>query len=301
MAKDLFNRYIWLVDTIYRAKRITFEEINERWLRNEMSEGIDLPLRTFHNHRKAIEEIFDILIECDKQDSYRYYIENADDMEKGNVRNWLLNTFAVNNLINESHKLKSRILFEEIPSGREYLTPIIEAMRDNLTLEISYKSYWREESYTFNIEPYCVKIFKQRWYLLGKSTSHDELRTYGLDRIQHLQILDIPFKYPKDFNPKDYYHHAFGIITDQNIQPAFITVKVNKGQVNYLKGLPLHHSQEEIEVAEDHSLFRYYVAPTFDFLQAILAYGENMEVISPAFFRSEAREIAKQQYQHYKK
>lgn len=47
MTKDLFDKYIWLVDTIYRARKITFEEINERWLRSRLSEGEDIPLRTF--------------------------------------------------------------------------------------------------------------------------------------------------------------------------------------------------------------------------------------------------------------
>ena len=116
MAKNLFNNYIWLVDTIYRAKRITFEEICEKWERNAISDGNELPLRTFHNWRKAIEDMFEINIECDKRNGYSYYIENANDMAEGGIRNWLLNTFAVNNLINESHHLKRRILFEEIPS-----------------------------------------------------------------------------------------------------------------------------------------------------------------------------------------
>ena len=125
MTKDLFDKYIWLVDTIYRAGKITFEEINERWLRSRLSEGEDIPLRTFHNWRIAIEQVFDININCNRKGGYYYYIENADDMQKGGIRNWLLNTFAVNNLINESHHLKRRILFEEIPSGRKYLTPVI--------------------------------------------------------------------------------------------------------------------------------------------------------------------------------
>lgn len=140
MAKDKFSRYIWLVDTIYRADGITFEEINEKWLRNSMSDGLDLPLKTFHNHRNAIEEIFDISIVCDRRNGYRYYIENADDMKKGGVRTWLLNTFAENNLINESHHLKRRILFEQIPSGQKHLTTIIEAMRDSRTLEMTYRA-----------------------------------------------------------------------------------------------------------------------------------------------------------------
>lgn len=118
----LFHRYVWLVDLIDRYNnRITFEELNERWLNNSMSGGEDLPLRTFHNHRKAIEELFDINIECDKRNGYTYYIENGEDMERSGVRQWLLNTFAVNNLINESRKLKHRILFEQIPSGQQFL------------------------------------------------------------------------------------------------------------------------------------------------------------------------------------
>ena len=44
MAKGLFDRYIWLIDTIYRAGKITFEEINKRWLRTEMSNGEEIPL-----------------------------------------------------------------------------------------------------------------------------------------------------------------------------------------------------------------------------------------------------------------
>ena len=83
-----------------------------------MSNGEDMALRTFHHHRHAIEEIFDINIECDKRNGYCYYIENADDIEKGGIRNWLLNTFAVNNLINESHHLKHRILFEKSPHAK---------------------------------------------------------------------------------------------------------------------------------------------------------------------------------------
>ncbi|WP_298062784.1 hypothetical protein [uncultured Rikenella sp.] len=117
-AGVLFNRYVWLVDTIYRAGRISFEEINERWLRSSLNDtGEELPIKTFHNHKNAIQQMFDIDIACDRRNGYVYYIEHAEDMEQSGVRTWLLNTFAVNHLINESHYLKRRILFEEIPSG----------------------------------------------------------------------------------------------------------------------------------------------------------------------------------------
>lgn len=289
MAKDKFSRYIWLVDTIYRANGITFEEINEKWLRNSMSDGLDLPLKTFHNHRNAIEEIFDINIVCDRRNGYRYYIENADDMKKGGVRTWLLNTFAVNNLINESHHLKRRILFEQIPSGQKHLTTIIEAMRDSRTLEMTYKSFWRQDSYTTGVEPYFVKVFRQRWYMVAKNTEKDALRIYALDRVQEMRETDNGFAFPKDFDPEEYFYNSFGIIHDDNCPPEIVDLKVYGTQREYFRTLPLHHSQKEVETENEYSVFRYYLSPTYDFVQEILSHGCEVEVLSPEHLRNEIR------------
>jgi hypothetical protein len=285
-TSNLFNRYVWLIDTIYRREKISFEEINDVWTRSTLNENYeDLPLRTFHNHRQAIEEMFDINIECDKRDGYTYYIENRDDMEKAGIRTWLLNTFAVNRLINESHKLKQRILFEKIPSGQRYLTPIIEAMRDELRLEMTYQSFWRDEPKTTEIEPYCVKIFKQRWYVLARSLDYDALRIYSLDRIYNLRITETSFKLPKDFYPETIFDNAFGIILFDDIAPCIVQLKVFGKQRKYLQTLPLHHSQKESEVTDDYSVFSYFLSPTFDFMQEILSHGENIEVLTPDWFR----------------
>ena len=292
MAKDLFNRYIWLVDTIYRADGITFEEINEKWLRNSMSEGLDLPLKTFHNHRKAIEDMFDINIVCDKRGGYKYYIENADDMEKGGVRTWLLNTFAVNNLINESHHLKRRIVFEQIPSGQNFLTPVIEAMRDGMSIEIKYKSFWRQDEYTTEVEPYFVKVFKQRWYLIARNKIKDAIRIYALDRIRALSQTGNAFVMPKDFSPEEYFYNSFGIISQDNCPPEIVELKVYGTQKEYFRTLPLHHSQEEVEKADGYSIFRYYLSPTYDFIQEILSHGCEVEVLSPQHLRDEVRSHA---------
>lgn len=292
MAKDLFNRYIWLVDTIYRADGITFEEINEKWLRSSMSEGLDLPLKTFHNHRKAIEDMFDINIVCDKRGGYKYYIENADDMEKGGVRTWLLNTFAVNNLINESHHLKRRIVFEQIPSGQNFLTPVIEAMRDGMSIEIKYKSFWRQDEYTTEVEPYFVKVFKQRWYLIARNKIKDAIRIYALDRIRALSQTGNAFVMPKDFSPEEYFYNSFGIISQDNCPPEIVELKVYGTQKEYFRTLPLHHSQEEVENADGYSIFRYYLSPTYDFIQEILSHGCEVEVLSPQHLRDEVRSHA---------
>ena len=294
MAKDLFNRYIWLVDTIYRTGKITQEDINAKWVRNSMSDGNPIPNRTFHNHRIAIEEMFDINIECDKS-TYEYYIEHAEDMERGGVRSWLINTFTVNNLINESHKIKQRIQFEDIPSGQQFLTPIIEAMRDGVKMEITYQSYWSDAA-TFEIEPYFVKIFKQRWYVIGKS---DMLRIYALDRLHDLKPTATKFRMPTGFDPEAYFADCYGIIHDTEETAQLIKLKVNAGQANYLRALPLHHSQKEEERNEKYSVFSMYLKPSFDFRQEILSLGELVEVISPPSFRAEIYEMYRKAIELY--
>ena len=287
MAKDLFNRYVWLVDTIYRSGKISFEDINRKWMKNAMSEGNPIPKRTFRNHLEAIQELFDINIRCDLS-VYEYYIDNAEDMERGGVRRWLINTFAVNNLINESHKLKERIVFENIPSGQQYLTPIIEAMRDEVTLDITYQSYWMVEPASFEVQPYFVKVFKQRWYLIGNS---DKLRIYALDRIHNLSSTHTKFKMAADFDPEAYFADCYGIIHDTNEKAELVRLKVDAGQANYLRALPLHHSQKEDERNKEYSVFSMYLKPSFDFRQEILWMGDNVEVLSPVSLRKTIKNV----------
>ena len=286
MASNLFNRYIWLVDIIYRTGKITLEDINHKWVKHPMSDGYPMPNRTFHNHRIAIEEIFDINITCDLS-TYEYYIDHAEDMERGGVRRWLINTFAVNNLINESHKLKERIVFEDIPSGQQYLTPIIEAMRDGLKIEIRYQSYWSDAA-TFEIEPYFVKVFKQRWYVIGKS---DKLRIYALDRIKTLNVTGNTFKMPGSFDPESYFQDCYGIIQGEDIKTERIKLRFESSQAKYIRTLPLHTSQLETETGDEFVVFEYRIKPTFDFIQEILLHGDFVEVLSPISLRNEIKRI----------
>lgn len=151
--------------------------------------------------------------------------------------------FAVNNLINESHHLKRRIMFEQIPSGQKFLTPIIEAMRDGLSVEITYKSFWRQSEYTTEVEPYFVKVFRQRWYLIARNKIKDAIKIYALDRIQSLANTGNTFVMPKNFSPEEYFYNCFGIIHEDNCPPETIDLKVYGTQKEYFRTLPLHHSQ----------------------------------------------------------
>ena len=89
----LIKRYVWLVETIYNNGRISFEDINKKWRNSSLNDDEkDIPLSTFIDHRRGIEEMFDVNIDCDRRDGNKYYIENADELNKSDIRNWMLNT-----------------------------------------------------------------------------------------------------------------------------------------------------------------------------------------------------------------
>ena len=300
MAKNLLNKYVWLVETIYKAKKISFEEINRRWLDNDLSEGKELPKRTFHKWRVAIEEMFGLIIENENCGQYRFFIQNADDLRNGSMRSWLFNTLTVSNLMMESASIKDKILFEEIPDGQQFLPVILEALKKNTVLEMTYQSFWRDEANTFTVEPYCLKAFKQRWYLLAHSPYLDKMMIYALDRVHELEPTALHFDYPEDFKAEEYFEDCFGIIADQSCKVETVKFKVAAGQANYLRTLTLHQTQKEIERNDEYSIFTVRLRPTFDFRQEILTMGSDIEVLSPKWFREELAEISEHMWDKYK-
>ena len=284
MAKNYFDRYIWLIDTINRHGHISFKEISYLWAHspiNKLGENY-LAERTFHNHREAILDTFGIEIKCDR--SLGYYIANREDMEEDGIRRWLLESLSMNNLLNESRDMRDRILFEEIPSSQRWLTAIVNAMRDNKTIEMTYQSFNRTEPATFEAHPWCLKLFKQRWYLLARSETYKEPRLYALDRIRAVNETKNALKIPKKFKADEFFSHYFGIYVN-NCQPETIQLKVKARQVKYFISLPLHSSQREIESTNEYTLFEYKLVPTFDFEQEVLSKGPWVEVLAPESFR----------------
>lgn len=303
MTATLFNRYIWLVETIYSAGHISMEEINRRWANSQYNElrEKELPLRTFHRHKEAIKAIFDIEIKCDRRIGNLYYIANTEDLEEESMRRWLISTFSVNSLLSESRALKQRILFEEIPSGQKYLTTIIETMRENRTLALTYKMFRQPTSFSCEVEPYCVKVFRQRWYMVAHIVGTQRIRIYSLDRIEALEPTNRSFKLPAKFDGRDFFAQSFGITVDEQCPVEKIRIRVTPKQSNYLRTLPLHATQNETQHSDSYSIFEYRLRPTYDFQQEIRKYGADVEVLEPQWLRDKFYEEAKANYELYNK
>lgn len=303
-GQSLISKYVWVIETIYRRKRISFKELNDRWVRDvDISRGVEIPKRTFDNWRYVIWDMFGINIVNENRGDYCYYIENEEDISQNGLRSWLYNTFCVSNALASSQSIKDRILLEYVPSGQEYLQGIIEAMKENRVLNITYHSYWKDEESNFDVQPFCVKLFRQRWYLVARSTYsyyyEQGPRTYALDRIKQLHAKEETFDMSKDWDAEEYFDGCFGIISDQRVKKQNVKLKVSAGQANYIRDLKIHGSQEEIDRNEEFSIFQFYLRPEFDFQQEILWNGEDMEVLEPQWLRHEMAGKIKRMWNKY--
>ena len=302
---SLITKYVWVIETIYRKRKISFKELNERWVRDtDISRGVEIPTRTFDNWRYVIGDMFGIDIVNENCGEYRYYIENVEDINHNGIRSWLYNTFAVSNALVNCQSIKDRILLEYVPSGQQYLKTIIQAMKDNRVLNITYHSYWKDEAKNFDVQPYCVKLFRQRWYMVARSTEPYFYKKgpiiYALDRIYSLHTTNETFKLPKGWDAQEYFNGCFGIIADQHMKIQTIKLKVNASQANYIRDLALHESQEETECNEEYSIFTYHLRPSYDFIQELLWNGGDVEVLEPKELREEMTEIIESMWNKYK-
>ena len=280
------QKYVWLIKTIYDAKEISLEDISHKWRDdNGFGAGYKLPRATFYRWKDAIWEQHGINI-VGSQSTKKFSIKNPEVIEKGSVIKWMLDTLATGTLINENLDMSDRILVNNIPSGNDYLKPIIKAMKKNRKIEIEYKQFGNDYSSTFPIEPYCVKLFEGRWYVLGKN-NFGNIRVYCLDRIYDLSLLDETFNLPKDFDAAFEYH--YGVMIGSDIERRYIVLRAYGVQKDYIKSLPLHKSQKLEEETEKYADFSLYVAPTFDFQQKLLSFGSSVEVIKPIELRNEMK------------
>ena len=294
----ILKNYIWLINTIYHSRGISLEEINERWIKNDMSDGEPLSRATFNRYKEAIEEIFDLTIDCQRKGGYLYSIKNESMLKSNKYQNWLLDTLSVSNMLIESDSLQSRIILENIPAGKQYLQPIINAMKQGHKLQIAYHKFGQQESYTITIEPYAIKVFKQRWYLLAKSPKREAPTIYALDRVEQLVETEETFQFPEDFDTEAFFRDCYGVLSTDD-KAKRIVIRAYAPYMNYVRTLPLHHSQKEIKSTAQYADFEFRLKPTFDFRQELLAQGHDVEILQPAPFREEMKAMLEKMLSRY--
>lgn len=283
----IFQQYIWIINTLRQYKKLSLEELNNLWQNDDVNGGAPLSRTTFNRHKDSILDMFGIIIECTTFPGYKYYIANPEVLGDDSIEGWLFSTLTVSTVLSDSVSLRERILLENVPAGEEFLQTIIQALKANRKLLITYQRFG-QDSYEKTIFPYALKLFHQRWYLLAFTGRH--YATYSLDRMLSVSLTEETFERPDDFSPEAYFSEYYGILTDDTPM-AHVVIRTYGSTPNYLRTLPLHASQKELQITEEYTDFSLDIRPTADFINTLLSHSDGLEVLEPADLRLKIREI----------
>lgn len=301
MISKTYYRYIWLLNTLLENDPLTFEEIALLWLDDPLNDG-ELPLRTFHEHRKGIKEMFGVDIECNKSNRFTYFVKNPEVLSNNKLAKWLLNAYNVPKGFATYNRMQDRVLLEEIPCGKAFVDPILDALQRDVMITVDYQGYEGPHE-ILTVCPYALKAYNRQWYLLGYVAEKNTIRTLALNRILDLTLTAKSFERPKDFDARKYYANTIGIFVNDDLPIETVRIRAYGVQIEYLRTLPLHQSQEEVltkygEFAE----FKYRLCITPELISSLLAMGEKVEVMEPDILREEIKDTFEKsliQYNRY--
>ena len=301
---QIFHQYIWIINTLKAYRKLTLEELNQKWQDDGVADGNPLQRSSFNRHRDAILDMFGIVIECEPR-TYKYYISNKEILSDDSIERWLFSTLTVHGVLADSASIKERIILESVPEGEEYLDTIIRAIKTNRRLLMGYKKF-EAEGYQKEVCPYALKLFRQRWYLLAQN-DENQMRIYALDRMTKVELTDETFEMPADFSSQAYFSEYFGVLTTDT-PLSHVIVRAHNWTPNYLRTLPLHPSQRELLSGEithaDSSItsytdFSFDIRPTADFLNELLKHGAGIEVLEPLELREKMHQMHRDALNRY--
>ena len=284
MISKTYHKYIWLLNTLLTSSPLTFDEVNMLWEDCPANDG-PIPLRTFHEYRKGIKEMFGVDIECDRSKNV-YYVKNPEVLDNNKLAKWLLRKYSIPQDFATFNGMKDRILLEKIPMGRAFLDTVMEAMRTNAELRIDYQRYQHgqheEHLRTFTMQSYALKVYNRRWYLLGFLKEDNDIRTIALDRVIDMEALPSKFEMPADFDARKHFANVVGIYVDKDLPVEKVRIRAYSAQADYLRSVPLHGSQSEGRSKHgEYAEFTYRLCITPDLVTQLLAMGDKVEVLEP--------------------
>ena len=280
-----FKHYVWLVNILRKRGRLTLKELQDQWVRDEEAEGNPLPRSSFNKYKDAIRDMFGLDIECDK--THHYYISNPDEVDNDLTKQWMLSTLTTGLTLTNSSAIKDDIILENVPAGYEFLSVIMQAIHQRRTITIGYQKFGFEP-YTKPVDPYAVRLFRQRWYMLADN--YERMAIYSLDRMLSATLTDKRFKRHAGFSSEQHFAEYFGVMVD-GTPMEHVVVRAYGKMANLLRTLPLHASQRELESTDGYTDFAMDIRPSIDFISELLSKTDGLDVLEPASLKIKIRSI----------
>jgi len=264
---------------------------------NDDSLTIAFSKRTLQRDLSEIRNLFGVDIAYSKSPKGYYIVE--DDLENMNFQR-MMEAFDLFNSLNISQDLTQHILLEKRrPQGTENLYGLLHAIKNRLQIRFTYQKFWEEEITHRTAEPYALKEFNNRWYIIAKNLKDGQTKSFALDRLSDLEITNQIFTLPLNLNIEQTYRYCFGIMSPTEPEPSDIILSFEPGQGKYIKTLPLHETQKIMTDDENQLIIKLTVYPTHDFVMELLSYGERLRVLEPQSLVREIKEAHRLAYQRY--
>jgi predicted DNA-binding transcriptional regulator YafY len=304
--RGYISRYQLILKKLKIKPYATYEEL-QSFIYNQMDYlqmlddrlNIGFSKRTLQRDIREIRNVIGINIEYSKSNK-GYFISQGEGENLHFQR--MMEAFDIFNSLNLAQDLTPFIHVEKRkPQGTENIYGLLHAIRNHFQIKFSYQKFWEEAASQRTAEPYALKEFKNRWYILARDIKDKNIKSFALDRLTNLEITRRSFEHPATFDVEESYRYCFGIIGSDEKKPAEIILSFEPYQGKYIKTLPLHETQEILLDNDEELRIKLKLCITFDFVMELLSFADNVEVIKPKSLVKEIKEAHERAFKLYVK
>ena len=295
------KKCLYLINLLERKGAMTLKEINECYQYSSIYEGDNILPRTFLRYKDFIEVNFPCYIEYNtRTGKYELHRHKALYGEDDSLFDYLLSAYHIEGMTELALKHREKIVLTDAPTGVENVQIILEAIDKKRGIECDYYSFNKKSIKQQKLIPYFLRTWENRWYLVAEPDNHHHGQSvFALERMDNIRLTEEKMLPSKNITAEEYFEGSFGVNHSDDQKPERILIKVYSTQVEYIKALPLHESQKEIEATDEWSIFEYKLVPCYNFYQQLLWHREKLEVLEPQNVRDEIKNSIKKMLEHY--
>ena len=295
------RKCLYLINLLERKGAMTLKEINECYQYSSIYEGDNIIPRTFLRYKDFIEVNFPCYIEYNaRTGKYELHRHKAFYGEDDSLFDYLLSAYHIEGMTELALKHREKIMLSDAPTGVENVQIILEAIDQKKGIECDYCSFTKKSVKKQLLIPYFLRAWEQRWYLVAEPDNHHHgIAIFALERMDNLSLTEEKMTPTHNITVDEYFDGCFGANHSDEQRPERILIKVYSTQVEYVKALPIHESQKEIETTDEWSIFEYRLVPCYNFYQQLLWHREKLEVLEPQYVRDEIKIAIQKMLEHY--
>ena len=295
------KKCLYLINLLERKGSMTLKEINNSYQYSSLYEGEDFQPRTFLRYKDYIEETFPCYIEFNaRTGKYELHRHRALYGEDDSLFDYLLSAYHIEGMTELALKHRDKIMLSEAPTGVENVQIILEAIDKHKGIECEYYSFNHKTMKHQLLIPYFLRTWEQRWYLAAEPDNrHHGVSVFALERMEDIKLTESKLHPSNKITAEEYFDGSFGVNHSDKQKPEIIRIKVYGAQVEYVRALPIHESQKEIEATDNWSIFELRVVPCYNLYQQFLWHREKLEVLSPQYVRDELKASLQKMLEHY--